>query len=336
MCVSGTPDPTGTLGHSRAAAPHDGAEPPPGAGPTADDDSAPVVEFWRALGLPGLVDVHTHFMPQRVLDKVWAYFDAAGPLVGRAWPITYREAEHRRLERLRAYGVRAFSSLVYPHKPQMAAWLNAWAGDFAARTPDCVHTATFYPEPGAGDYMVAALDSGARIVKAHVQVGDYDPRSRLLDPVWAALQERQTPVVIHCGSGPMPGSYTGPGPIREVLARFPRLYLVVAHLGLPEYRSFLDLVERYPNVYLDTTMVFTEFTERTTPFPRDELPRLRALGHRVLFGSDFPNIPYPYVEALQALVRLELGSDWLRAVCHDNAAALLGLDLDTSPGFPNR
>ena len=46
---------------------------------------------------------------------------------------------------------------------------------------------------------------------------------------------------------------------------------------------------------------------------------------RILLGSDFPNIPYPYLHQLQALARLELGPDWLRAVCHDNAARLLGL-----------
>ncbi len=48
----------------------------------ADGDER-VGAFWRELGLPGLIDVHTHFMPERVMAKVWAYFDAAGPLVGR-------------------------------------------------------------------------------------------------------------------------------------------------------------------------------------------------------------------------------------------------------------
>ncbi len=47
----------------------------------ADDDEVPA--YWASLGLPGLVDVHVHFMPANVLAKVWAYFDSAGPLVGR-------------------------------------------------------------------------------------------------------------------------------------------------------------------------------------------------------------------------------------------------------------
>ena len=63
------------------------------------------------------------------------------------------------------------------------------------------------------------------------------------------------------------------------------------------------------------------------PFPAGELPRLRELGlaGKVLLGSDFPNIPYPYAEQLAGLARLDLGDDWLRAVCWDNAAALFDL-----------
>ncbi|MET8699074.1 amidohydrolase family protein [Kitasatospora sp. NPDC058032] len=288
-------------------------------------EAAGVRAFWQHLGLPGLIDVHVHFMPQNVLDKVWAYFDAAGPLTGRPWPITYREAEERRVARLREFGVRAFTAMLYPHRPGMAEWLNAWGADFAARTPDCLHTATFHPEPGAAGYVARALAGGARVFKAHLQVGGWDPRDGRLDEVWGLLADTGTPVVTHCGSGPVPGKHTGPGPIGEVLARHPRLVLVVAHLGMDEYADFLGLAERYPGVRLDTTMAFTDFAERDAPFPRTELPRLRALGERVLLGSDFPNIPYPYGHQLEALDRLGLGEEWLRAVCHDNAAALFGI-----------
>ena len=57
-----------------------------------------------------------------------------------------------------------------------------------------------------------------------------------------------------------------------------------------------------------------------------QLPRLHALGlaGKVLLGSDFPNIPYPYTEQLAGLARLDLGQPWLRAVCWQNAASLFG------------
>lgn len=287
-----------------------------------ESDQAAVAQFRSRMELPGIIDVHTHFMPDRVLHKVWAYFDSAGPLIGRPWPITYRDDEQQRLDTLRGFGVRAFTSLVYPHKPDMAAWLNEWAADFAARTPDCLHTATFYPEHGAGSYVSAAVESGARIFKAHIQVGDYHPGDPLLTEVWGLLSEAGIPVLIHCGSGPAPGEFTGPEPIAALLQRFPRLTLIIAHMGVPEYSQFLDLAERYDNVHLDTTMSFTDFIEERNPFPRNEYSRLSELGERILFGSDFPNIPYSYAHALEALERLDLGADWVRAVCYDNAARL--------------
>ncbi|MFI6865902.1 amidohydrolase family protein [Nocardia sp. NPDC050406] len=277
------------------------------------------------LGLPGIIDVHTHFMPEQVLRKVWAYFDSAGPLTGREWPIEYRDEEDVRLKTLRGFGVRAFTSLVYPHKPDMAAWLNEWSADFASRTPDCLHTATFYPEHGAASYVEAAIDAGARIFKSHVQVGHFHPGDPLLNEVWGLLHDTGVPVLIHCGSGPAAGEFTGPGPMIELLRRFPRLRLIIAHMGAPEYTEFLDIAERYDGVYLDTTMNFTDFFEDHDPFPAAERGRLRDFADRILFGSDFPNIPYPYGHALFALERLDLGDDWLRGVCHDNAARLFSI-----------
>lgn len=293
---------------------------------TPSAEAVEVRRFWEGLGLPGLIDVHTHFMPERVLRKVWGYFDALGQLTGGVeWPITYRHEEGERADLLRDFGVRAFTAMLYPHKPGMARWLNGWAVDFARRTPGSLHTATFFPEPGVEAYVREAVEAGARVFKAHVQVGAYDPADELLDPVWGLLAEAGVPVVVHCGSGPAPGKHTGPGPIGQVLARHPGLPLIVAHLGMPEYEDFLGLAERYPRVRLDTTMAFTDFSEEMAPFPRRALPRLAALGDRVLLGSDFPNIPYPYAHQLRALERLGLGEEWLRAVCHDNAAALFGV-----------
>jgi predicted TIM-barrel fold metal-dependent hydrolase len=289
-------------------------------------EAVQVRRFWDGLGLPGLVDVHTHFMPERVLHKVWSYFDAHGPLTsGLEWPIAYRRTEDERTALLREFGVRAFTAMLYPHKPGMARWLNDWAAGFARRTPGSVHTATLYPEPDVGAYVREAVEAGARVFKAHVQVGDYDPADERLEEAWGLLAEARVPVVIHCGSGPAPGRHTGPGPIARVLARHPALRLIVAHLGMPEYEDFLDLAERHDQVRLDTTMAFTDFVEDLMPFPRHALPRLAALGDRILLGSDFPNIPYPYVHQLHALERLGLGREWLRAVCHDNAAKLFGL-----------
>jgi uncharacterized protein len=55
------------------------------------------------------------------------------------------------------------------------------------------------------------------------------------------------------------------------------------------------------------------------------VPRLADLQSKVLLGSDFPTIPYPYAHQLEALARLDLGDDWLRAVCWENGVEVFGL-----------
>jgi len=286
---------------------------------------ADVPGVWQGLGLPGILDVHVHFMPKSVMDKVWRYFDDVGPLTGTPWPIAYRSDEQNRLQRLRAMGVLAFPSLVYAHKPGMAAWLNAWAADFARQHDDVVHTLTFFPEPGVLSYVTEQLAAGAQLAKVHVQVGGYDPRDPLLDDVWGVLADAAVPIVTHCGSGPAPGAFTGPEIFGQVLQRHPTLTAVIAHMGMPEYAEFLDMARTYPRVHLDTTMAFTDFAQSQMPFPDELLPSLVDLGDRILFGSDFPNTPYPFAHQLEALLRLDLGDAWLRGVLHDNADQLLGV-----------
>ena len=281
--------------------------------------------------MPGLVDVHVHFMPQRVLDKVWAFFDEASRHYGVDWSIRYRLPEAERLAVLRSFGVVGFAPLVYPHKPGMGEWLTDWALDFGARVDGAVPTATLYPEPGVEAYVSRALTAGARCFKAHVQVGGYDPRS--LDGAWGLLAEARVPVVVHCGHGPVPGAHTGLDVFEDVLRRHPSLVAVLAHAGMPDYLGALDLVGRYDGVHLDTTMVGVPFTEARAALPGDWAARLVDVADRVVLGSDFPNIPYDYSAQLDAIEGWaaaddRLGEPFLRAVLHDNGARLLGL----SPG----
>jgi uncharacterized protein len=287
------------------------------------DDDVPA--FWKTLGLPGLFDVHVHFLPENIQRRVYEHFDQAGPKIGREWPIRYRGAHDERVEHLRALGVRRFPTLPYAHRPGVAAYLNDWARGFARDVPESLWSATFYPEPEAATYVRELLDDGVEIFKIHVQVGEFHVDDPLLDPVWGLLEETRTPVVVHAGSGPVGNAYTGPEPVRRVLDRFPRLPAVIAHMGAPEYAEFLALAETFEEVRLDTTMTFTDFFEADAPYPRDLVPRLSDLQSKVLLGSDFPTIPYPYAHQLEALARLDLGDDWLRAVCWENGVELFGL-----------
>jgi predicted TIM-barrel fold metal-dependent hydrolase len=286
-------------------------------------DAAPVRAFWQALGLPGLFDVHVHFLPPNIQRAVYAVFDSAGPKIGREWPIRYRQSHAERVEILRAMGIRHFPTLPYAHKPGVAEYLNGWAADFAREVPESLWSATFFPEEPAATYVAQRVEAGVEVFKVHLQVGEFHADDPLLDGVWGVLEDAGTPVVIHAGSGPVGNDFTGPASVERLLGRFPRLRLVIAHMGSPECEEFLVLAERHAEVRLDTTMVFTDFFP---PYPGGLVPRLRGLGlaGKVLLGSDFPTIPYAYGHQLEGLARLDLGDDWLRAVCWENGRALFG------------
>lgn len=301
---------------------------PVSVGPPAPATDAQVPGYLAALGIPGLADVHVHFHPDRLMEKIWEFFDHGEERYGTAWPIYYRASTQERLATLAALGVQQVPALTYAHKPGMVASLNAWCAQFAAQHPQVLRCATLYPEPGMTEQVRDAIADGLALVKVHVSVSDLAPDDDLLGGSWELLSAARVPVVIHAGTGPAvkgrAATTAGPEGIRRVLATHPDLTLVIAHLGMPEYDEFADLVERYPRVHLDTTMAGTDFMERIAPVPTRFLGRLAELRERVVLGSDFPNIPYPYAHQLQALERWGLGEEWLRDVLWHNGRRLLG------------
>lgn len=190
--------------------------------------------------------------------------------------------------------------------------------------PESLRSATFYPEPGVGEQVEGLVAEGVEVFKLHTQVGEFALHDERLAPAWEVLSASGTPVVVHVGSGPVGNAFTGPEHLARLLGTFPDVRVIVAHLGAPEFAEFLDLAERYEHTWLDTTMVFTDFFHG---FPPVLLPRLVALGEKILLGSDFPNIPYPYAHQLEGIDRLlglapGLDEDWLRGVLWHNAVRL--------------
>ncbi|NUL47267.1 amidohydrolase [Cellulosimicrobium funkei] len=292
--------------------------------PRTDEEVRP---YLQSLGLPGLVDLHVHFMPDTVQEKVWAFFDREGEGGGLPWPIAYRRAADERVRLLDELGVTAYTTLNYAHRPGMASWLNEFSTAFAASHPRAIHSATFYPEPdgmSAGQQVSDALEAGARAFKVHVQVGGFSPLDPDLTEAWALLEQAGTPVVIHCGNGPHQGEFTGIGPVRALAELHPDLVLVIAHAGLPDYRDFAELAAEHPKVYLDTTMVGTTAMELRAPIPADYPESMAALDGKVVFGSDFPSIPYPYSHQIEALSGWGLGDEWMRNVLWNTPRRLLG------------
>jgi predicted TIM-barrel fold metal-dependent hydrolase len=98
-------------------------------------------------------------------------------------------------------------------------------------------------------------------------------------------------------------------------------------MGAFETRGALRLLDRYPGLHLDTTMALTA---ASTPFtgidPRivrdDDLVRH---ADRIVFGSDFPNLPYPYEEERSALWARDLPLAVYEKIFRENARRLFRL-----------
>jgi predicted TIM-barrel fold metal-dependent hydrolase len=283
-----------------------------------------VPDFVAGLGLAGIVDVHVHFLPDRVQEAVWRWFDRLTP----PWPVTYRLSAAERLETLAGLGVRHHTALAYAHRPGMLRFLNDHTLGLARERPSVIPTFTIYPEEGVEEETARCLDAGGRCVKVHLQVGAFDATDERLAGAWRLLEDAGTPVVLHAGAvadGSGNEEWCGPEPVRRLLSRHSRLRLVIAHMGAPDFGAFLDVADSHPSVLLDTAMVFTD-PPYLSAFPPGLLERVSDLGNRILFGSDFPTIPHAFAAQVRGLARLGFGDDWMRAVLWGNAVRLFGLE----------
>lgn len=294
---------------------------PLGAYPRTDEE---VAGFLAGVGVPGIVDVHVHAMPERLQRAVWRYFDA---LDDPPWPIRYRDDLATRLGQLRDLGVVAHTALAYAHKPGMLRWLNDFTLDLADAHAQVVPTFTVYPEDGVTDEVARALGRGGAVCKVHTQLSGYlldDPR--LLD-AWRLIAEAQTLVVAHTSAvyGVDGGHATSGGTqVRRVRELVPGLRLCIAHLGLPDPDgSHWAAIGDDELVWSDVSAALVEPPPVVSPTGDIDVDTLRDLTPSLLFGSDHPSIPYTYAEQVRGLARLQLDPAGLRAVLHDRTASLL-------------
>jgi hypothetical protein len=262
-------------------------------------------------------------MPDRMQQAVWRHFDE---LVDPPWPIRYRFDEAGRMATLAKLGIVRHTALAYAHRPGVAPWLNEHTLGLAARHRQVVPTFTLYPEPGAAEYVAAAVAAGGRCVKVHLQVGKFHLTDPLLTEAWTVLERARTPVVVHLGAvgdGSGGEEFCGAAPLLALLERHPDLRPVVAHLGAPNAVELFDHVEDLPELRFDTAMAVVPTTQIWTP-PARVVERLGEIGDRILFGSDYPTIPRAVADQVAALVGFGFGEGWLRAVLWENAAGLFG------------
>jgi predicted TIM-barrel fold metal-dependent hydrolase len=273
--------------------------------------------------LPPVFDAHVHVFAKPLFEAIWRWFDQYG------WPIRYKLDADAVVGFLRSRGVAGMLLLHYAHKPGIARQMNAFVADIARRTPGAVGVATVHPDdPDVAAILAEGFALGLRGVKLHCHVQCFGPDDARLEPVYRACVAAGAPLVIHAGREPKSPAYKcdphalcSAGRIEEVLRSYPRLRVVVPHLGADEFDAYERLVLGHDNLWLDTTMVIAGYLPGEVPWRL-----VRARPERVLYGTDFPNLPYAWDRELHALLGAGLGEAALARVLGETARELFAVE----------
>lgn len=162
------------------------------------------------------------------------------------------------------------------------------------------------------------------------------PADTSLAPYYALAEEMDVPVGVHMGIGPpnspfeccpkFRASLGNPLLLEEVLVRHPKLRLSLMHAGYPYLDQSIALMQMYPQVYADLSVI-------NWIIPRAEFHRyleslMRAgFGKRLMFGSDQMVWPESIGAAIRGIESAEfLSPEQKRDIFYNNAARFLRLD----------
>ncbi|MEW6616376.1 MAG: amidohydrolase family protein [Thermodesulfobacteriota bacterium] len=264
-------------------------------------------------------DVHVHFFPRNLLDSIWKYFE------DYYWPIYLKDtAENLAFKLVSDFKVKHFLTLNYAHKRGVARSMNDWTYSFCS-SPQLKGIAIPFGTIHPGDEdRVEETDRilgelGFEGIKLQLMVTDFYVYDQRMKPIYDKIIEYDKVLLIHVGTGPtytnyfpetnLQSPYTGVKYLEHLMEEYPEMKVVVPHMGTDEYEAMWSLTKEYPNLYFDSAMICvknnTVFDDKMRSVSNE---RLYEISDRILFGSDFPNIPYDYRNSV--LGWLERGMDY--------------------------
>jgi predicted TIM-barrel fold metal-dependent hydrolase len=270
------------------------------------------------LGIPKkIIDFHVHLFPDKLFDAIWeAFFRQYN------WRIIHRCYYRECIERLRQAGAGVIVYSNYAHRAGIAEGLNRWNVEILREYEDLYCFAAYHPDDDDALEMARKLLENPKILgfKLQLLVQNFYPFDERLFGLYEMVINKKKHILFHAGTGPVGNPYVGLEPFMKALDRFPDLPATIAHLGAHEYAGFMDLLDRYPGLYLDTAFCFLPAPYEGYNLGPGYLEKYKS---RILYGSDYPNLITPWEAEIENLLKMNLSAEFYDRVFHDNGAALL-------------
>lgn len=276
-------------------------------------------------GLGALIDAHVHIFPGHIFSAIQKWFDA------HAWSIRYRMTSSRIFDFLLSRGVAHVIALQYAHKPGISRELNAYMIEqcrpYGLRVTGM---ATVFPgEPEDVHILQEAFDLGLGGLKLHAHVQCFDMNADPMQRLYECCRRNNKPIVMHVGREPKSMAYNcdpyqicRADKVERILNDFPGLNICVPHMGFDEVTAYKEMIEKHDNLWLDTAMALTDY------FSIEEKIALADYrSDRVMYGSDFPNLPYAWDREIKAMQKASLDREALKNISFRSAADLFNLNL---------
>jgi predicted TIM-barrel fold metal-dependent hydrolase len=279
-----------------------------------------------------IVDVHSHAWryPEHFGDDFVA--QAARAKAGGQLDLTVRYEDYR------LAATDATRTIVFGGKARLSGlWVDdRYVAEYVSAHPDALIGFLALDPTQAGwqqEMAVGHRELGLRGIKLMPVYGGYQPDDERLEPLWRYASDQQLPVLLHTGTtflSQAPLDCTLPRHLDRVAARWPKVKIIMAHLGHPYEGECVAVIRKHPNVYADISALHYR---RFQLYHSLMLVQEYGVWHKLLFGSDYPfTTVQASIDGLRSLNAMlegtalpRLDEQAIESLIHRDSLRLLGL-----------
>ncbi len=186
-------------------------------------------------------------------------------------------------------------------------------------------------DPNEPDYLdemrKVFVHDGFRGLKLAPIYQNYHPMDARMQPVYAFCEKNGIPILMHQGTTfprRAPLKYALPIQVEDIALEYPRLRIVIAHMGHPWVEDAVVLIRKQPNVFADISALYYRPWQFYNALM---LAQEYGASHKLLFGSDYPfTTPADSADALRNVNHIH-GSSGLPRITEKVVEGILQRDV---------